>query len=223
MPSASSPAQISFCHVPSFQRSTARITSRPSLPAQLLSQVIRVKIWSSAPTSTPVSYQGFRFCPIDKRHERRVPGKTSFSMAPNRRLLHVHDRKNRIFAVAVQAVQHDGLVVLVKIRVLVPHERREHLLAAAAQVMPIDGDVPPRRSAIRIRQRKQRSNYARLSAERMVQVIIGIIRLHDGIIHVRLRNPQPCDKIRILRQTCGQVHRNLCRLFADCVFGLLNG
>ena len=57
----------------------------------------------------------------------------------------------------------------------------------------------------------------------MVQVIIGIIRLHDGIIHVRPRNPQPRDEIRVLRQTCGQVYRNLCRLFADCVFGLLNG
>ena len=36
----------------------------------------------------------------------------------------------------------------------------------------------------------------------MVQVIIGIIRLHDGIIHVRPRNPQPRNKIRILRQIC---------------------
>ena len=124
---------------------------------------------------------------------------------------------------AVQAVQHDGLVVLVKVRVLVPHERREHLLAAAAQVMPVDGDIPPRRFVIRIRQRKQRSDHALFSAERMVQVVIRIIRLHDGIIHVRPRNPQPRNKIRILRQICGQVHRNLCRLFADCVFGLLNG
>ena len=89
--------------------------------------------------------------------------------------------------------------------------------------MSVDGDVPPRCLIIRIRQRKQRSNYALFPAERMVQVVIGIIRLHDGIIHVRPRNPQPRDKIRILRQTCGQVHRNLCRLFADCVFGLLNG
>ena len=89
--------------------------------------------------------------------------------------------------------------------------------------MPVDGDVPPRRFVIRIRQRKQRSDHALFSAERMVQVIIRIIRLHDGIIHVRPRNPQPRDKVGILRQICGQVHRSLHRLFADCVFGLLNG
>ena len=54
----------------------------------------------------------------------------------------------------------------------------------------------------------------------MVQVIVGIIRLHDGIIHVRPRNPQPRNKVGILRQIRGQVHHSL---FADCAFRLLNG
>ena len=56
----------------------------------------------------------------------------------------------------------------------------------------------------------------------MVQVIIGIIRLHDGIIHVRPRNPQPRDPIGFCARYADK-STVTSRLFADCVFGLLNG
>ena len=68
---------------------------------------------------TSVSYK-FRFCPIHKRrHERRVPENIVLNGSQSPAFMFTTAKKSCIRWWRVQAVQHDGLVVLVKIRVLI--------------------------------------------------------------------------------------------------------
>lgn len=67
--------------------------------------------------------------------------------------------------------------------------------------MPVNGDVPAGDAVIRFHQRKQRSRRALLPCERVMQVMLGVVRPDDGIIHVRAWNPDPRDEIVVLCQT----------------------
>lgn len=67
--------------------------------------------------------------------------------------------------------------------------------------MPVNGDITAGDAVIRFHQRKQRSRRALLPCERVMQVILGVVRPDDGIIHVRAGNPDPRDEIVVLCQT----------------------
>ena len=68
-------------------------------------------------------------------------------------------------------------------------------------MMPVNGDIAAGDAVIRFHQRKQRSRRTLLPCERMMQVMLGVVRPDDGIIHVRAGNFDPRDEIAVLRQT----------------------
>lgn len=68
-------------------------------------------------------------------------------------------------------------------------------------MMPVNGDIAAGDAVIRFHQRKQRSRRALLPAQRVMQVILGVVRPDDRIIHVRAGNPDPRDEIVVLCQT----------------------
>ena len=68
-------------------------------------------------------------------------------------------------------------------------------------MMPINSDIAAGDAVIRFHQRKQRSRRALLPCERVMQVMLGVVRPDDGMIHVRAGNLDPRDEIVVLCQT----------------------
>ena len=128
-------------------------------------------------------------------------------------VLHIENGEDFVSAGMIERIEVDGIVGCVECFVLVAKQRAEHHLIVAPDVMPIDGDVPARCLEIRFAERKQRTNVALFASERMVQVVVCIIRLHDGIIDRRIGNPQPSDEISVGSKTGGQIHAGLSLLW----------
>ena len=75
--------------------------------------------------------------------------------------------------------------------------------------MAVNGNILALGLKIRSFQRKQRSQITFLPGERMVEIVIGIIRLDHRVIDRGVRDLQPADEIRVYLLTGGKVRNRV--------------
>ena len=111
---------------------------------------------------------------------------------------------NLVGGAVIQRIQVDRAVLFVKGLLLIRKQRSEHKLAAAGvgDMVPVDGNVPSGCLVIRLFQGKQRPQLTLLPGKAVGQVIVRIIRQHDGVVDIGAGDFQPGHEIRVLGLCC---------------------
>ena len=117
--------------------------------------------------------------------------------------------KNLVSACVVERIQINCCMILIKAWLLILHQGAEHGLCMTSEVMTVNGDILAWGLKIRSFQRKQRSQITFLPGERMVEIVIGIIRLDHRVIDRGVRDLQPADEIRVYLLTGGKVRKRV--------------